>query len=315
LEYIDRLILGNSMDVLPQLPGESVQMVATSPPYYGLRKYDGEPVMWQPADACEHEWDEERLTEADGHLNKGFNERWGHSQGQKKQEKMRLKKYSQGQFCVKCGAWYGMLGLEPSPELYISHLVSIFREVRRVLRKDGIVFLNIADSYWGGKGQSGYELPHEAEARRAAGETIQHAHNVPGYMNMRPSDGKHPNIKPKDLIGIPWMLAMALRDDGWWLRSTIIWKKPNCLCGSTLLYAKTQRSEGPMTLKDLVRLHPSTVKLWNGSKWTQVTSWTPNLFKEKGLKITLRSGEIIKCTGDHVWPTKRGNVRASGDAR
>lgn len=134
---------------------------------------------------------------------------------------------SQGAFCLRCGAWRGSLGLEPTPELYVQHLVEIFREVRRVLRDDGTLWLNLGSSYWGGKGKSGYELPHEAEGRRARGETFQTAYNVPGYMDMRPADGKHPVFKPKDLVPIPWMVAMALQADGWWLRSDIIWAKSN----------------------------------------------------------------------------------------
>lgn len=121
----------------------------------------------------------------------------------------------------------GQIGLEPTPEEYVANLVAVFREVRRVLRDDGTCWMNLGDSYWGGKGKSGYELPDEAEARRGLGETFQTAHNIPGYMDMRPQDGKHETIKPKDLVGIPWRVAFALQADGWWLRSDIIWHKPN----------------------------------------------------------------------------------------
>jgi len=121
----------------------------------------------------------------------------------------------------------GQIGLEPTPEAYVEKLVTVFREVHRVLKDDGTLWLNLGDGYWGGKGKSGYELPEEAEARRARGETIQKARNVPGYREMRPTDGKHLIIKPKDLIGIPWMVAFALRADGWYLRQEIIWAKPN----------------------------------------------------------------------------------------
>lgn len=121
----------------------------------------------------------------------------------------------------------GQLGLEPTPEEYVDRLVEIFREVRRVLRDDGTVWLVLGDSYWGGKGKSGYELPHKAQERLNRGETLQHSYQVPGYMEMRPADGKHPVIKPKDLVGIPWLVAFALRADGWWLRMDNIWSKPN----------------------------------------------------------------------------------------
>jgi DNA modification methylase len=333
MEYVDRVICGDSREVGKELPEECVQTIFTSPPYYGLRKYEGEPKIWKNDDECQHEWAESSTaptkiaqrgsTETEKYPSLVENQKeWGCEQDEFHKGQVAQTKWNNidavanggnakaGHFCLKCGAWKGMLGLEPSPELYISHLVSIFREYRRVLRQDGTLWVNIADSYWGGKGKSGYELPHEAEERRTKGETLQQPHNVPGYMAMRPADGNHPNIKPKDLIGIPWMLAMALRDDGWWLRSTIIWKKRNCLAGTTRLYAQTQKAEGPMMLKDLARLHPSTVKLWNGSKWTQVLSWIPS-GEDKGIEITLRSGEVIKCTKEHLWPTQRGNVCAS----
>lgn len=119
------------------------------------------------------------------------------------------------------------MGLEQTPEEYVNNLVDVFREVKRVLRDDGTCWVNLGDSYWGGKGKSGYELPHEAEARRTNGETLQHSYNVPGYQAMRPTDGKHSVIKPKDLIGIPWRVAFALQADGWYLRQDIIWQKGN----------------------------------------------------------------------------------------
>jgi hypothetical protein len=115
--------------------------------------------------------------------------------------------------CGKCGATRTdqQLGLEPTPEAYVANMVAVFREVRRVLRKDGTVFLNIGDSYandtkWGGaSGEKNYTS--------AAG----------GYSRDRKATG----LKPKDLVGIPWRLAFALQADGWYLRSEIIWAKPN----------------------------------------------------------------------------------------
>lgn len=104
------------------------------------------------------------------------------------------------------------IGLEETPEVYITRLVEVFREVRRVLRPDGTLWINIGDSYAGsGKG--------------AGGKQEYHQEHIPsgGYVN---------NLKPKDLIGIPWMLAFALRTDGWYLRADCIWNKPNGKCES-----------------------------------------------------------------------------------
>lgn len=113
----------------------------------------------------------------------------------------------------------GQVGLENSPEEYIQKLVEIFREVRRVLKNDGTLWVNIADSYAAsGKGRN-------KDGRRKAGDDLQNtsAGTIKGTLARTTVCG----CKPKDLIGIPWMLAFALRADGWYLRQDIIWHKPN----------------------------------------------------------------------------------------
>ncbi len=105
----------------------------------------------------------------------------------------------------------GQIGAEETPEEYINRLVQVFREVRRVLRQDGTLWLNIGDSYTSG-GRKTRDYDKKLPARSM------------GYRPPTP-DG----LKPKDLIGIPWMLAFALRSDGWYLRQDIIWNKPNAM--------------------------------------------------------------------------------------
>lgn len=106
----------------------------------------------------------------------------------------------------------GQIGLEQTPEEYVAKMVEVFREVRRVLRDDGTLWLNIGDSYARGFGGGS---PGEKAAT-----------NVGAYQGRK--RGKVPDgLKGKDLIGIPWMLAFALRADGWYLRQEIIWHKPN----------------------------------------------------------------------------------------
>jgi site-specific DNA-methyltransferase (adenine-specific)/site-specific DNA-methyltransferase (cytosine-N4-specific) len=104
----------------------------------------------------------------------------------------------------------GQIGAENDPDVYIADLVAIFREVRRALRDDGTLWLNIGDSYTSGDRR--WRAPDRKNAGRA--------------MTYRPPTPK--GLKPKDLIGIPWRLALALQSDGWFLRSDIIWNKPNC---------------------------------------------------------------------------------------
>lgn len=133
------------------------------------------------------------------------------------------------QCCVTSPPYYnlrdygcdGQIGLENSPEEYIEKLVQIFREVKRVLKKDGTLWVNIADSYAGsGKGRS-----KDGTAKKETFSKIQRGNegSIGGVLTKTKSD----SCKPKDLIGIPWMLAFALRADGWYLRSDIIWAKPN----------------------------------------------------------------------------------------
>jgi len=104
----------------------------------------------------------------------------------------------------------GQIGAENDPDAYIADLVGIFREVRRTLREDGTLWLNIGDSYTSGDRR--WRAPDKKNPGRA--------------MSYRPPTPK--GLKPKDLIGVPWRLALALQADGWFLRSDIIWNKPNC---------------------------------------------------------------------------------------
>lgn len=106
----------------------------------------------------------------------------------------------------------GQLGLEETPEEYVSKLVEVFREVRRVLRKDGTLWLNLGDTYAGGG--RGCKSQKQVSNRGT--------HNMP--KSIIP-----PGCKPKNLVGIPWRVALALQADGYWLRSDIIWHKPNSM--------------------------------------------------------------------------------------
>ncbi len=107
----------------------------------------------------------------------------------------------------------GQIGLEPTPEAYVEKLVAVFREVRRVLRDDGVLWLNLGDSYANNRGTGASPLMGEKQAT-----------NIGSHLGrLIVPDG----LKPKDLIGIPWRVAFALQADGWYLRQDIIWHKPN----------------------------------------------------------------------------------------
>jgi DNA modification methylase len=122
----------------------------------------------------------------------------------------------------------GQIGLEESPEAFVQKMVDVFTEVKRVLKKEGTLWLNLGDSYWGGKGMSGTQSPEEADKRNHFGKAITKKYQqMGGPGQVRVTDKKHESIKAKDLIGIPWMVAFALRSSGWYLRQDIIWHKPN----------------------------------------------------------------------------------------
>ena len=147
-----RLYHGHAPDVLRRLPAESVHTVITSPPYYHQRDFGLPPQLWGGDPSCAHAWDRPRGGR-------------------------------HGATCARCGGWLGQLGLEPTADAYLAHMVEIFREVRRVLHRTGTLWLNISDSY-----------------------------------------------TDKQLLGIPWRLALALQADGWVLRAEIVWAKALSLC-------------------------------------------------------------------------------------
>ena len=120
----------------------------------------------------------------------------------------------------------GQLGLESTPESYVQTMVEVFRQVRRVLKDDGTLWMNLGDSYWGsGKGLNG-DGSHSSEHR----QTDKQFTNK-GSLKTKKGDylalGREIGLKPKDLVGIPWRVAFALQADGWYLRSDIIWSKLN----------------------------------------------------------------------------------------
>ncbi len=149
---MNKIFLGDSLEVLQTLEEKSVQTCVTSPPYFGLRDYGME----------------------------------------------------------------GQFGNEDTPEAFVQHLVELFREVKRVLRDDGTLWLNLGDSYMPHGGSRGNKTSEGGDTLRGRNNTYQPAPKL-----------QMGNIKQKDLIGIPWRVAFALQADGWYLRQDIIWAKPN----------------------------------------------------------------------------------------
>lgn len=213
-------LLAQANGIALPLPGQTVQTVVFSPPYWALRRYAGEqqaftwpPISYDmpggtitlPGDpACDHDWTTVTRPPRRGSI--GDKSTLGG--GQSHQVASRLispnqakagdtARRSQSQatdFCRRCGAIRCALGLEPEPDMYVGHLLLILRELRRVLRPDGTVWLNLGFSYAATGGNGLY--------------------------------------KGKDLVPIPWLLAIAAQYDGWWLRSPIVWSKANAMPSS-----------------------------------------------------------------------------------
>ncbi len=211
------VLQGHALTVLQTLPDNYVQCVITSPPYYGLRDNKTPPMIWDEDQQCNHVWDvwmeNHDVREETQHGKTRTTNR--HYIDASRRFDGNHQKHTAGQFCIHCGAWKGELGMEPTPDLYIRHLVTVFREVRRVLCKDGTLWVVIGDSFAGsGKGQGGKD---HGKLGKYANEFLP---------------GKTPHInglKPKDLMMIPARVAIALQEDGWWVRQDVIWNKPNAM--------------------------------------------------------------------------------------
>ncbi len=182
-----RVICGDALKALKELPSESVQCIVTSPPYWGLRDYGTG--LWMGGEAdCKHQQSHEIVERAsDCHC---------------------------ASVCKKCGAkkFDHQVGIEETPEEYIAKLTAVFREARRVLRSDGTLWLNLGDTYAGG-GRGG----------NPPGSSFQKQATNKGCLCK--STPMPANLKHKDMVGIPWRVAFALQADGWYLRQDIIWAK------------------------------------------------------------------------------------------
>jgi DNA modification methylase len=210
------ILTGDCFRLVKRLPARSVHCIVTSPPYFGLRDYETKPRVWGGKRKCPHSWGPTLP---------------GHHDGQVEQTKWQTAKAagaggraSAGAFCRHCGAWRGSFGLEPTHDLYVAHLVLLFRRLWRVLRDDGVVWLNLGDSY------NNYRV---GNAGGMPANTVHkhQRHGQPDFEIGCPRRAnRQPGLKNKDLCGIPWRVALALQAAGWYLRSDVVWAKGVSFC-------------------------------------------------------------------------------------
>tara|TARA_R100001530_G_scaffold535_1_gene878 strand:- start:592 stop:1689 length:1098 start_codon:yes stop_codon:yes gene_type:complete len=194
-----RIINKDVLTGLLDLEDASVQTCVTSPPYWGLRDYGtGE---WKGGDPeCSHVRDSKKSKHTiTGHKNNPM-----------------VGDAIYKTLCPRCGATRKdlQLGLEETPEEYIDNMVKVFRGIKRVLKDDGTLWVNIGDTYCGTGHKGDSKDPKHPNGRNSQSVAL---------------NNKIDGIKAKDMVGIPWMLAFALRSDGWYLRQDIIWNKPNAM--------------------------------------------------------------------------------------
>jgi len=198
------IYLGNALDVLRQMPDESVDCIITSPPYWALRDYsEATNTIWGGNSNCEHEFEiiETKRPNASG----------GKTD------------FAKSSFCKKCGAWYGQLGLEPTLDMYIEHMLQITAELKRVLKKTGVMFWNHGDCY-GGNGTS-YKSEHYSESHKLR---FKETNPATWY-----ADIQKIGVKPKCIALQNYRLILRMIDEQCWiLRNVIIWHKPNVMPSS-----------------------------------------------------------------------------------
>lgn len=197
------LLNGDCREVMRALPEKSIHAIITSSPYWMKRKYNDPPVVYGGDAACVHEWRDNGYKQLRG------NDTSGSGLGGAIPVNGQNREFGgvMGDTCTLCGAWRGELGWEPTPQLFVAHLVEVFAECWRVLRDDGLLFVNLMDTRVGSV--AGNKVDRNG---RVAGDTGLPKRNMVG-------------LKPKDMALVPQRFVIAMQEAGWYVRSTLIWAK------------------------------------------------------------------------------------------
>lgn len=219
---LNRIYNENCLDTLARMPDGFLQCVVTSPPYYGLRSYKTEPQIWDGDAKCQHVWgDEIRFSKQDARSAEQKREQGAAVGGSITFNDVTTTGNS-GNFCKRCNSWRGELGLEPTFQLYISHLLQIFAEVKRVLKPDGTVFVNLGDSFAGsGKG--------------IGDKNGSHGKSVFTDDHISKTDWSQISVRAKSLMNIPHRFFIGMTDELQMIqRNNINWWKRACMPSSAM---------------------------------------------------------------------------------
>ncbi len=274
-----RILQGDCRERLKELPDQSIHCCVSSPPYFGLRDYGT--ATWEGGDdSCDHKKPSQpRNGRPLGTFHGGTDD------GNAARDAVFK------DVCGKCGAARidRQMGLEATPDEFVAGMVAVFAEVRRVLRDDGTLWLNIGDSYASIAG--GYSETGSRGASAVIGAKTQSA--VRKGACRKPPEG----LKPKDLIGIPWMLAFALRADGWYLRQDIIWSKPNPMPESVRDRC-TKAHEYLFLLSKSPRYHFDAEAIAEPVSPSSIARWSQNIEAQAGSeRVPGKTNGTMKAVG------------------
>ena len=212
-DIINKIHCADCLQFMKDIPDNSIDIIFTSPPYWSLRDYQIEPLIWGGDKNCEHQWDKIIDIKHSGTTKIEWAKDM--SRGMEKENWI-----VESDFCLKCSAWRGQLGLEPHPNLYLDHLIEIFDEVKRILKKTGSCYVNLGDTYFG-------NIIGSNRDKNAVGGGVKKLLELKKQGKIKRSIEKSKWLQPKQLLGIPERFMIRMQDKGWILRNKNIWHKPN----------------------------------------------------------------------------------------
>jgi len=275
MKYKDTIIQGNALEVLKTAPKNVADCLVTSPPYWQVRDYKVDPVIWDDKGDCDHNFE---LYEIIKKTDRSFRERLAEESGKDIKSVKRNRKLQLVSGFCHCGAWYGQLGQEPSPDLFVKHLVDIFVAAKRVLKPTATLWINISDSY-------GSPNPRDTKDPY----TVASVNTLKGFK--------------KSLVGVPFRFVLEMFKHGFKLRNTIIWQKPNampsCLHPDTRIFVKDSEN---LVKQIPIAFVKSNDRILTPNGWKRVI----NKWETEKKPLLLKIGKVdqIICSKDHRFAIK-----------